>query len=94
MANKGKKLSLEEARAMFSANDQPSHKSRKNSGSGRSSRSSHSSKPYRSKSSGKNRDQISQRITMLERKVMEGDLSTEEEQRVLEEIDRLEHQLK
>lgn len=77
MVNKGKKLSLEEARALFSDSSAP-----------------HKKKPKKDKY--KNHSghdpKTDLRITQLERKIMEGDLSDEEEQRVLKEIEKLESQ--
>ncbi|MHA1521962.1 MAG: hypothetical protein ACTSRK_17435 [Promethearchaeota archaeon] len=73
---KRKKLSLEEARALF--NDKP-QQSRRRPTQGRTPRNQ------------RNRAQDSEkRIAMLERRVMEGNLTPEEEQKILNEIDKLE----
>lgn len=78
MVNKGKKLSLDEARALFS---------------GKSRSPAPPSKRKRTASHPRSNSQISQRITQLERKIMEGNLSDEEETRILQEIGRLEKKL-
>lgn len=83
-----KKLSLEEARAMF--NDSP-----KKSGQRRKSGKENRAKKNYSKEKNLSSNQIAQiekRITMLERRVMEGTLDPEEEQKILREIEYLEKQ--
>lgn len=77
MTNKGKKLSLEEARALFSDNSAPRRKPRK-------------SNKYKNYSG--HDPKVDQRISQLERQIMEGNLSEKEEQRILKEIGKLENQ--
>ena len=75
---KGKKLSLEEARNLFSDKT-----------------------PSRSKPARQNRKRaapqgdryVSQKISQLERKIMEGDLSPDEEKKVMQEIEQLEKKM-
>lgn len=79
MPQKKKKLSLEEARALFL--DKSELKKRKYS--------KKSSKSYK-KSYPVNKDQVKKRIEQLERKIMEGNLEEKEETRILNEIEKLE----
>ena len=78
--SKRKKLSLEEARALFSGPEKKSPKS-----------------SYRSKAKkprmNMNTQSVGRRIEMLERKIMEGDLSNEEEAQIMKEIGNLERKL-
>ena len=85
--NKRKKLSLDEARVLFADPNDKSKQPRRNS---RSPRSPRSSRTYPSR----DQSQIKKRISMLERRVMEGNLDTEEEEQVLKQIEQLESQLK
>ncbi|MHA2001035.1 MAG: hypothetical protein ACTSVU_02965 [Promethearchaeota archaeon] len=84
--NKRKKLSLDEARALFikSPNKSQSGSKRK--------------RPSSSYNKGKNysldKDHIKIKISQLERRVMEGNLSAEEEKEVLDQIGKLEEKLK
>ena len=92
-----KKLSLEEARAMFSDKSEPPKKSSspRNRGSkgsynpsqGRSAR-SYSSRPQMTRS------QIQERLERLERKIEHESLSPEEEDKLFGEIDKYENMLK
>ena len=78
MEKKGKerkKLSLEEARAYFSG-ESPKPK-----------KYSHYPKAKRPKM---NKENVERRIQQLERRIMEGDLSAEEEKKILKEIGHLE----
>ncbi len=87
---KRKKMSLEEARAMFNDSSKSSGKYRK------TGKGSHS-KPYRPTSKNLSPGQIAQlekRIAMLERRIMEGSLDADEEQKILREIEYLEKQKK
>lgn len=81
---KRKKLSLEEARALF--NDSPSKSPRNNS----RKRPHQQNKPRSNRAPPRDLAQIENRISMLERRVMEGDLSADEEAKILSEIERLE----
>ncbi|MHA1674817.1 MAG: hypothetical protein ACTSYI_14475 [Promethearchaeota archaeon] len=81
---KRKKLSLEEARALF--NDKP-EKSKRRPHQGRSPRNQRSRPQNYSNQDPARRDK---RIAMLERRVMEGNLTTDEEQKILNEIEQLE----
>ncbi len=81
---KRKKLSLEEARALFSDKTQ---KSRKRPSQGRPSRNQRDRPQNYSNQDPARRDK---RIAMLERRVMEGNLTTDEEQKILKEIEQLE----
>ena len=91
--NKRKKLSLDEARVLFA---DPADKRKPQRNNSRSPRSSRPSRSPRSSQSYPPRDQaqIKKRISMLERRVMEGSLSNEEEEQVLKQIDQLEKQIK
>ena len=85
MPQKKKKLSLEEARALFSDKTEQPKRNRNYS----KKKSSYSSK----KSYSINKDQIQKRIDMLERKIMEGNLEEKEELKILNEIEKLEKQI-
>jgi len=83
--NKRKKLSLDEARALFTKSPNKSQ-----SGSRRK-------RPTPSYNKGKNysfdKEQIKTKISQLERRVMEGNLSADEEKEVLKQIGKLEKKL-
>ncbi|MHA1719625.1 MAG: hypothetical protein ACTSWX_04545 [Promethearchaeota archaeon] len=85
MPQKKKKLSLEEARALFSDKSEQPKKKRKYSN-------KKSFKPYQN-SYLLNKEKIQKRIEQLERKIMEGNLEDEEEQKILNEIDKLEKKI-
>ncbi len=85
MPQKKKKLSLEEARALFSDKTDRPKRNRKYS----KKKTSYSNK----KSYSLNKDQIHKRIEQLERKVMEGNLEEKEELKILNEIEKLEKQI-
>ena len=85
MPQKKKKLSLEEARALFSDKSEQPKRNRKYS----KKKTSYSHK----KSYSFNKDQIHKRIEQLERKVMEGNLEEKEEVKILNEIEKLEKQI-
>ncbi|MHA1745665.1 MAG: hypothetical protein ACTSWW_06680 [Promethearchaeota archaeon] len=93
--NKRKKLSLDEARDLFAdpadkrKHQRRSPRSSQSSQSSRSPRSSRPSRPYPSR----DQSQVKKRISMLERRVMEGNLNTDEEEQVLKQIEQLETQL-
>ncbi|WP_457556483.1 hypothetical protein [Candidatus Harpocratesius sp.] len=83
---KRKKMSLEEARALF--NDSPKNTNKK-----KGKRNFRESSKRRSKfHHSVNVAQIDKKIAILERRMMEGSLSAEEEQKILHEIEQLEKQ--
>ena len=91
--NKRKKLSLDEARDLFAdPADKRKNQRRSPRSSQSSSRSPRSSRPSRSYPS-RDQSQVKKRISMLERRVMEGNLNNEEEEQVLKQIEQLEAQL-
>ena len=81
---KRKKLSLEEARALF--NETPQKSRTKPS----QSRPPHNQKSRHQNHSFQDTAQREKRIAMLERRVMEGNLTLVEEQKILKEIEQLE----
>jgi len=85
MPQKKKKLSLEEARALFS--DKTERKKRNSNYSKKK-----TSNSYK-KSYSVDKDKTQKRIEQLERKVMEGTLEEKEEQKILNEIEKLEKQI-
>ena len=85
MPQKKKKLSLEEARALFS--DKSERPKRNNTYSKK--KTSYSNK----KSYSLDKVKTQKRIEQLERKVMEGTLTSQEEQKILNEIEKLEKQI-
>ena len=90
--NKRKKLSLDEARDLFADPADKRKHQRRSPRSSQSSRSPRSSRPSRSYPS-RDQSQVKKRISMLERRVMEGNLNNEEEEQVLKQIEQLEAQL-
>jgi uncharacterized coiled-coil DUF342 family protein len=82
MKNMGKKLSLEEARALFSDDSEPKKRKRQR-----------KSKKRSYKSSSRNQSHLKNRIKHLERRIMEGDLSKQEEEQILQEIGKLERRI-
>ena len=90
--NKRKKLSLDEARVLFADPADKRKPQRNNSRSSRSPRPSHSHSPRSYPP--RDQAQIKKRISMLERRVMEGNLNNEEEEQVLKQIEQLEKQIK
>jgi len=86
--NKRKKLSLDEARAMFTDGPVVASPS-KNAPTPTKGKPTH--KPHRKPSV--NAAQIQQKIAQLGRKVMEGNLTPEEEKKVLAEIEYLEKKI-
>jgi len=86
--NKRKKLSLDEARDLFA---DPADKRKQQRRSPRSPQSSRSSRPRSYPS--QDQSQVKKRISMLERRVMEGNLNNDEEEQVLKQIGQLESQL-
>ena len=85
MPQKKKKLSLEEARALFSDKTEP----KKRRSNYQKKKTSYSHKKSYSFDKGMTR----KRIEQLERKVMEGNLEEKEEQKILNEIEKLEKQI-
>jgi uncharacterized coiled-coil DUF342 family protein len=85
MPQKKKKLSLEEARALFSDKTEP----KKRRSNYPKKKSNYSNKKSYSIDKGMTR----KRIEQLERKVMEGNLVEKEEQKILNEIEKLEKQI-
>jgi hypothetical protein len=86
-----KKLSLEEARALFAVNEKP--QKRNSTTKPNFNPNNRGSPPLKRQTSG-SPDIIKKRLSQLERKIEHESLSPEEEEATLSEIGRLEEQLK
>ncbi len=87
--NKRKKLSLEEARALFVPQSPSTTEFQK-----KGSRSSENPRGTPVPRASVSKDQIQKQLERLEQRFLDENLSAEEEQKVLREIERLERQLK
>jgi len=87
MPQKKKKLSLDEARALFLFSDKTEPQKRRSNYQNK--KSNYSYKKSYSLDKGMTR----KRVEQLERKVMEGNLEEKEEQKILNEIEKLEKQI-
>ena len=87
--NKRKKLSLEEARALFTPQSPSPVKSQK-----KDLRSSQTSRITSKSRTSISKDQIKKQLERLEQRFLDENLSGEEEQKLLREIEQLEYQLK